>query len=167
MKKLPAKRVMIGGLIGPVAAFLYCLGFYHIVLITDEIWFKWAFASFLLNCMGIIVGGAYHSHCAYLGLLGADEQRDDLDIVIKYFQKLPLILYLGEGIGLIVFLVLMIAGKTTFPRWMAIFTPGVLFMLKPLSRKLPKGLHMLICGGFSNIIFIVYYIISIILYMVL
>ena len=47
MKKLPPKRVMLGGLIGPVAAFLYCIGFYHIVLITDEAFHNAAFAAFL------------------------------------------------------------------------------------------------------------------------
>ena len=167
MKKLPAMRVMIGGWIGPIAAFLYCIGFYHIVLITDEAMYKPAFAVFLLSCMGIIAGGAYHSHCAYLGLLGADEQRNDLDIVMKYFQKLPLILYVGEGLGLLGLIILIIAGKTIFPGWMAILSPGVLFLLKPLSRKLPKGLHMILCGGFSNIIFVVYYIISIIMLMTL
>ena len=167
MKKLPAKRIMIGGWIGPVAAFLYCCGFYHIVLVTDETLYKWAFVAFLFNCLGIIAGGAYHSHCAYLGLLGAEEQRDDLNIVMKYFQKLPLILYIGEGLGLLVYLVLIVAGKTLFPRWMAVLSPGVLFLLKPLSRKLPRGLHMILCGGFSNIIFVIYYVISIIMYVTL
>ena len=36
MKGLPARRVMAGGMIGPSAAFLYCVGFYHIVLMTCE-----------------------------------------------------------------------------------------------------------------------------------
>lgn len=161
MKKLPPKRVMLGGLIGPVAAFLYCIGFYHIVLITDEAFHNAAFAAFLLSCFGIIAGGAYHSHCAYLGLLGADEHRDGLDIAMKYFQKLALILYVGEGLGLLILIVLIALGKTVFPQWMALISPGVLFLLKPLSRKLPKGLHMVICGGYTNFIFIVYYAVAI------
>ena len=33
-------------------------------------------------------------------------------------------------------------------------------LLKPLARELPKGLHMVICGGFSNIIFVVYYLMT-------
>lgn len=162
MKKLSPKRVMMGGLIGPVAAFLYCIGFYHIVLITDESMHIAAFAAFLLSCLGIISGGAYHSHCAYLGLLGADDKRDDLEIVMKYFQKLALILYSGEGLGLLILIVLIASGKTIFPQWMALLSPGVLFMLKPLSRKLPKGLHMVVCGGFTNIIFVVYYAVAIV-----
>ncbi len=40
--------------------------------------------------------GDYHSHCVYLGLLGDDKNRDALNTVMKYFQKLPLILYAGE-----------------------------------------------------------------------
>ncbi len=164
MKKLPPIRVMIGGWIGPVAAFLYCIGFYHMVLISDESLHKLAFAAFLLSCMGIIAGGAYHSHCAYLGLLGADDQRRDLDIVLKYFQKLPIILYLGEGLGLLALIVVIVAGKTIFPAWLAVLSPGVLYLLKPLSRKLPKGLHMILCGGFSNVVFIVYYIAAIVVY---
>jgi len=164
MKNLPPIRVMIGGWIGPVAAFLYCIGFYHIVLITDESLHKVAFAAFLLSCMGIIAGGAYHSHCAYLGLLGADDQRKDLDIVLKYFQKLPIILYLGEGLGLLALIVLIVLEKTVFPVWIAVLSPGALYLLKPLSRKLPKGLHMILCGGFSNIVFMVYYLAAIIIY---
>ena len=157
MKKLPKKRVMVGGLIGPVAAFLYCIGFYHMVLITKEPFYMLSFAAFLLSCMGIIAGGAYHSHCAYLGLLGGDEQRKDLEIVLSYFQKIPIILYAGEGLGLILLLFLIITGNTLFPIWMGILSPGVLFLLRPLVRKLPKGIHMVLSGGFTNIIFIVYY----------
>ena len=115
-----------------------------------------SFAAFLLSCMGIIAGGAYHSHCAYLGLLGGDEQRKDLEIVLSYFQKIPIILYAGEGLGLILLLFLIITGNTLFPIWMGILSPGVLFLLRPLVRKLPKGIHMVLSGGFTNIIFIVY-----------
>ncbi len=163
MKRLPKIRVMIGGWIGPVAAFLYCIGFYHIVLITNPSYYAFAFAAFLLSCMGIIAGGAYHSHCAYLGLLGQDEQRKDLEIVLKYFQKIPIILYLGEGTGLLILFFLIVTGHTIFPIWMALLSPGILFLLKPLTRKLPKGLHMVVAGGYTNIIFIVYYLMAMIL----
>ena len=162
MKKLPKIRVMIGGWIGPVAAFLYCIGFYHIVLIAEETYHTLAFIAFLLACLGIITGGAYHSHCAYLGLLGQNEQKEDLKIVMSYFQKLPIILYGGEGLGLLILLFLVVTGKTILLAWMAVLTPGVLFLLKPLARKLPKGLHMVIYGGFSNIIFVVYYLVMLV-----
>ncbi|MBQ8995997.1 MAG: hypothetical protein IJ091_09290 [Oscillospiraceae bacterium] len=159
MRRLPKRRVMLGGWLGPVAAFLYCIGFYHIVLIAEESYRTPAFAAFLLCCMGIISGGAYHSHCAYLGLLGEEKQKEDLDIALKYFQKLPIILYLGEGSGLLILLFLVVTRKAIVPAWMAVLTPGVLFLLRPLARKLPKGWHMILSGGFTNVIFVVYYLV--------
>ena len=131
------------------------------MLITEEASRTLALAAFLLSCLGIIAGGAYHSHCAYLGLLGGDEQRKDLEIALAYFQKLPLLLYVGEGLGLLILLFLLVTGKTALPAWMAVLSPGVLFLLRPLTRKLPKGMHMILAGGFTNIIFIVYYLAAI------
>ena len=153
MKRLPAKRVMAGGMIGPVAAFLYCVGFYHIVLMTNDQSHALAIAAFLL----IIAGGAYHSHCAYLGLLGDDRNRDALNTVMKYFQKLPLILYAGEGIGFLLLIILIAAGKTVLPRWMFLLSPGILFLLKPIVGRLPKGIRIIVSGGWTNLISVIYY----------
>lgn len=157
MKKLSTKRVMAAGMIGPVAAFLYCVGFYHIVLITDESMKTFAMVAFLFSCFGIITGGAYHSHCAYLGLLGEDRFKDALKVAEKYFQKLPLILYAGEGIGFLLLVVLIVSGHTILPRWMFLLSPGILFLLKPAVGCLPKGIRIIVSGGWTNLIFVIYY----------
>ena len=162
MRKLPAKRVMQGGLIGPQAAFFYCLGFYHFVLITEEAWQNIAAIAFFLCCLGIIAGGAYHSHCAYLGLLGDEDSRKQLDTAISYFRNLSFLTYIREGLGLFLMVLLIAMGRTILSPWMAVLTPGVLFLLRPLARKLPKGLHIVLFGGFTNVIFIVYYIVMLI-----
>jgi hypothetical protein len=157
MKKLPAKRVMAGGMIGPVSAFLQCVGFYHIVLITDESVKSLAMAAFLLSCFGIIAGGAYHSHCAYLGLLGEDRFRDALAVVESYFQKLPLLYYAGMGIGFLLLAILIISGHTILPRWMFLLSPGILFLLRPAVARLPKGIRIIVSGGWTNWISVLYY----------
>ena len=157
MKELPAGRVMAGGMIGPIAAFLYCIGFYHIVLMTNEQTYTLAMAAFLLSCFGIIIGGAYHSHCAYLGLLGDDGGRNALNAAMKYFQKMPLILYAGEGIGFLLLSFLIVTGKTVLPRWIFLLSPGMLFLLKPAVSRLPKGARVIISGGWMNLISVIYY----------
>jgi hypothetical protein len=157
MKELPAGRVMAGGMIGPIAAFLYCVGFYHIVLMTNEQTYTLAMAAFLLSCFGIIIGGAYHSHCAYLGLLGDDGGRNALNAAMKYFQKMPLILYAGEGIGFLLLIFLIVTGKTVLPRWIFLLSPGMLFLLKPAVSRLPKGARVIISGGWMNLISVIYY----------
>lgn len=157
MKELPTKRVMAGGMIGPIAAFLYCVGFYHMVLITDERMKRLAMAAFLLSCFGIITGGAYHSHCAYLGLLGDDRFKDALKTVGNYFQKLPLIFYTGEGIGFLLLAVLIVSGHTIFPRWIFLLSPEILFLLRPAVGRLPKGIRIIVSGGWTNLISVIYY----------
>lgn len=157
MKRLPAKRVMAGGMIGPVAAFLYCVGFSHMVWMTDERMKTLAVTAFLFSCFGIITGGAYHSHCAYLGLLGEDRFTDALKTAQNYFQKLPLILYAGEGIGFLLLAVLIVSGHTILPRWMVLLSPGILFLLRPVVGRLPKGIRILVAGGWTNLISVIYY----------
>ena len=157
MKSLPARRVMVGGMIGPIAAFLYCVGFYHIVLMTDEQAHTLAMVAFLLSCFGIITGGAYHSHCAYLGLLGDNRDRAALEKVMRYFQKLPLIFYFGEGIGFVLLAFLIVTGNTVLPRWLFLLSPGILFLLKPVVGRLPKGIRIIVSGGWTNLISVIYY----------
>lgn len=157
MKELPTKRVMAGGMIGPIAAFLYCVGFYHMVLITDERMKTFAVAAFLLSCFGIITGGAYHSHCAYLGLLGEDRFADALKAVETYFQKMPLMYYAGEGIGFLLLAVLIVSGHTILPRWMFLLSPGILFLLRSAVGCLPKGIRIIVSGGWTNLISVIYY----------
>jgi hypothetical protein len=157
MKTLHAKRVMAGGMIGPVSAFLQCVGFYHIVLMTDERMKSLAMAAFLLSCFGMIAGGAYHSHCAYLGLLGDDRFREALAVVETYFQKLPLLYYAGDGIGFLLLAILIVLGHTILPRWMFLLSPGILFLLRPAVGRLPKGIRIIVSGGWTNWISVLYY----------
>lgn len=163
MKELPEKRVMAGGMLGPISAFLYCVGFYHIVLMTDESMKPIAVAAFLISCFGIITGGAYHSHCAYLGLLGEDRFADALKAVEKYFQKMPLIFYAGEGVGFLLLIVLIVSGHTILPGWMFLLSPGILFLLKPAVGRLPKGIRIIVLGGWTNLISVIYYLAVLIL----
>ena len=160
MSGLPVKRFCAGGLIGPFAAFVYCVGFYHLVLAVNqdsEVWKNVALAAFLLNCFGIIYGGAFHTHFPYLGLFGKTEQKENRDIIVKYFSKLMIFTYIGEGIGFGLMLIMIASGATVFPRWCAIVTPGVLMLLKPIVAKIPGMAGKFISGGWSNLISVIYY----------
>lgn len=75
MKNVSIKRLYLGGLLGPICAFIYCIGFFHIVLATQEKYLNVAWFVFLINIFGMILGGAYHIQCAYLGLLSRHENR--------------------------------------------------------------------------------------------
>lgn len=69
MKRVVRRRLYVGGILGPISAFLYCIGYYHIVLFSGEGHEMIAWIAFLSSCLGIICGGAFHSQCANLGLM--------------------------------------------------------------------------------------------------
>ena len=48
-------------------------------------------------------------------------------------------------------------GKTVLPRWMFLLSPGILFLLKPIVGRLPKGIRIIVSGGWTNLISVIYY----------
>ncbi len=161
MKKESRKRLYTGGILGPLMAFLYCIGYYHLVLFMQKnTGLGWSL--FLINCLGIICGGAYHSHCANLGLIGRHENREILDEVLGFLNVQKAVAFGIQALGFTGMAFVIVMGWTVLPRWMVLFTPLVLVLLTPLMRKLPKGFHMVICGGWTNLISVIYYILALI-----
>ena len=158
MKKVSTKRLYIGGLLGPLTAFLYAIGFYHIVLVTSSELSWLARIAFFICVGGIFFGGAYHIQTAGLGLLAKNGHEDDIKAQWKFLNFQSMIFMSAAGIGILIFFVLIVSGWTILPQWVAALSPLVLFALMPLIRKLPKGLpHMIICGGWSNLPFVIYF----------
>lgn len=157
MKKESRTRLYIGGMIGPIAAFVYCVGYYHLVLAMQEQYKILGWCCFFINCLGIICGGVYHSQCTYYGLIGRHGNDEILGEVHKYLDVQKNIAFGLQGIGFLVLAIVIALKWTIFPRWLVLFTPGILFLLLPLAGKLPKGWHMIICGGWTNLISVIYY----------
>ena len=164
MKNVSTKRLYLGGLLGPISAFIYCIGFYHIVLSCQENYLSLACFVFLINIFGIILGGTYHIQCAYLGLLSRYENKGAFDEFLKFLKLQAKIVFGIMAIANIGIAVVILFGFTVFPRWQVLFTPMFLLILTPLTGRLPKGLHMIIRGGWFNIIYFIYYLILLINY---
>lgn len=157
MKKVGRTRLHIGGMLGPISAFFYCIGYYHIVLISAPNHMTMAFIAFLSCCLGIICGGTFHSECANLGLMGRYDEKPQLDEVIRYlgFQKIFLMGFSLIGYALLIAMIAL--GYTMLPRWAVLFTPPFVLFLTPLVSRLPKGIHMIVRGGWTNMISVIYY----------
>ena len=157
MKNVSIKRLYIGGLLGPICAFIYCIGFYHIVLSIQEEYLNLAWFVFLINIFGMILGGTYHIQCAYLGLLSRHENKGAFDEFLKFLKLQAKIVFSIMALANIAIALIILFGLTVFPRWQALFTPIFLLLFTPLTGRLPKGLHMIIRGGWFNIIYFIYY----------
>lgn len=157
MKNISIKRIYIGGLLGPICAFIYCIGFYHIVLGIDEKFLNFGWFVFLLNVLGMILGGTYHIQCAYLGLLSRYENKEAFDEFLRFLKFQAKIVFTTMALANILMALTVLFGLTIFPRWQALFTPIFLLIFTPIADRLPKGLHMIIRGGWLNIIYFIYY----------
>lgn len=157
MKSVNIKRLYIGGLLGPICAFIYCIGFFHIVLSIQEKYLTIGWFVFLINIFGMILGGTYHIQCAYLGLLSRHENKGAFDEFLKFLKLQAKIVFSIMALANIAIALIILFGFTVFPRWQALFTPIFLIILTPIAERLPKGLHMIIRGGWLNIIFFIYY----------
>ena len=157
MKNISIKRIYIGGLLGPICAFIYCIGFYHIVLGIDEKFLNFGWFVFLLNVLGMILGGTYHIQCAYLGLLSRYENKEAFDEFLRFLKFQAKIVFTTMALANILTALIILFGLTIFPRWQALFTPIFLLIFTPIADRLPKGLHMIIRGGWFNIIYFIYY----------
>lgn len=157
MKNVSLKRLYLGGFLGPIGAFIYCIGFYHIVLSCRENYLNFGWIIFLINTLGMILGGAYHMQCAYLGLLSRYENNGAFDEFLKFLKIQAMIIFGIMAIGNIGIAASLLLGFTVFPTWQGFLTPIFFVLLTPFVRRLPKGIHMIICGGWFNLIYFIYY----------
>ena len=157
MKNVSIKRLYLGGILGPICAFIYCIGFYHIVLGMQEKYLILGWFMFLINVFGMILGGAYHIQCAYLGLLSRHENKGAFDEFLKFLKFQAKIVFGIMAIANIGIALVILFGLTGFPRWQTLFTPIFLLIFTPIVDRLPKGLHMIVRGGWLNIIYFIYY----------
>ena len=155
MKKLDTKRLYVGGILGTICALLYGLSFYHLVLACQEKFVSFAWILFLINTLGIIFGGAYHIQFAYLGLLSRHEGKEAFDEFFKFLKFQAKLVFGIMGLGNLGLSIMILFGLTIFPRWQVLLTPLVLVTLTPLIGKLPRGLHMIIGGGWFNLIYFI------------
>ena len=123
----------------------------------QEKFFNVAWFVFLLNVLGMILGGTYHIQCAYLGLLSRYENKKAFDEFLRFLKFQAKIVFTTMALANILTAWIILLGLTIFPRWQALFTPIFLLIFTPIADRLPKGMHMIIRGGWLNIIYFIYY----------
>lgn len=153
MRDVPAGRVRLGGVLGPVATFFYVLGFAGLALVArgDHSWLVWLAAALL--ALALICGGAYHAQYVYLSVIAKagreelyDEVADNIMFVMR-FATVPMYL------GFVVLGVAIVLGQTVFPAWFVVLTPLVTSFLGLAWMRVPQPARCILFGGWSNLVF--------------
>jgi len=172
MSAISNTRLMAGGLLGPIEAAFYIVGFWHIYLVLRPGGKTLAAITFGGLSWSVIVGaGAFHSAFVFKGLLLraqkaiADPQiswfRALLNDASQYMHLLYNVMFILGLVATFIFLFLILFRKTLYPKWMVLFVPTLWVLVLPqIAQNIPAPVGGMLLGGSLNLSFLLYFIIS-------
>jgi len=167
MSKMPESRLLNAGTLGLVGCWFYTLASLHLYIAFrpagDYLAFIFSLAfTATMICYGI-------SHTAYFAIatgaqvaaqLGADAESGG-KLGNAFFKRLVYITYIPVAISSLMMLYGIVAGRSMYPRWMVVFLPIVIYLLKtPVTRILKGQLQEIINDSYDNVVFFVFYVLS-------
>jgi len=160
-------RLFIGGLIGPPAACLCIIGFWHVGQnITPRSPLVGRIVFYTLAAM-MVVGSAVHALWVPRGLairyqLPLTAHAPDLFAALRRYWELAYDLAAVPAyIGTTLLLLVVLLGKSIYPRWTALANFGLLSLLAPLASAVPPPLGAILVGGFTNLSIAVFFLVSV------
>jgi Family of unknown function (DUF6796) len=160
-------RLFVGGLVGPVAACLCLIGCWHVrenLIGHSPVLGR---IIFLALASTMVVGGVVHAlwvprglAIKYSAVVGpvAPELIDSLRSYWRFAYNLAA----GPAyLAAVLLLLLVLFGKTAYPRWTALANFGVLSLLAPLAERIPAPLGAVVVGGFTNLSIACFFLISV------
>ena len=175
MSDVSNTRLMAGGLLGPIEAAFYIVGFWHIYLALRPGGKTLAAITFGGLSWSVIVGaGAYHSAFVFKGLLIraqkaiADPQISWFQVLLsdasQYIHLLYNVMFILGLAATFTFLFLILFRKTLYPKWMVLFVPTLWVLVLPqIAQNIPAPVGGMLMGGSMNLSFLLYFAVSTIL----
>lgn len=153
MRDLPEGRVRAGGVLGPVAAFLYVVGFAGLPLLAegDLAWLAWLTAGLL--SFALICGGAYHAQYPYLAIAARTEDDSLVEQVAGNIMALQRLATVPMYAAFVILGIAVVAGQTALPPWAVVLTPLVTSFLGLAWLRVPQPARCVLFGGWSNLVF--------------
>jgi len=161
------ERLFAGGLLGPLAACLCIVGFWHVYLNIRPSSAAMGWLMFALFGMLMVAGSAVHTLWTAKGLAlkycsGQSEACASLVAATKSYWSLAYNLGAIPGyIGAVLLLGLILLGKTYYPRWLVIANPATLMLLSPLAARVPAPIGAILVGGFANLSIALFFLVSV------
>jgi len=166
MQGIGENRTNIGHFFGVFGATLYPVGCYHIYLMLRPANERAALAAFLISTFGFIVGAVWiGSRASVSALMQIPETPELTQLVRLYDLRYETLLNVTRITILIlsvVFVWLVLTGRSYYQRWAAIFSPIVLIVFSFVVYLLhpPIGKHLMPIA--LNVAFFIFFTLSLI-----
>jgi len=161
-------RLYVGGLVGPVAACLCIIGFWQVSQnILPHKGFLARFTLVLFSTL-MIFGSAIHTLWTARGLslkYCSAQPAPCSDLIASITSYWTLAYNLGAipgYLGALLLFFLVLFRKTNYPRWTALFNPGVLILLSTFTDKIPAPLGAILSGGSTNLSIALFFLICLV-----
>ena len=139
-------RATLGHFIGVLGAPLYLFGVWHVAKMLQPASKFWSSAAFFIMAYGFMVGAIWigsRASAAALVAVGQDPAATELLTLYDLrYETLLMVIRIAALIFSLIYVSLILTGRTAYPRWMAVFNPIVLilgnflvFMLAPAIGK--------------------------------
>lgn len=129
-------RLTSGHFIGVLAAPLYLIGMWHMYLGLKPYNQKAAFILFVISSYGFVLGAVWmgsRSGIALLAQANAENSSEALVTLINYYilhsETLLQVIRVTTLLTSVGFIIMVLSGKTLYPKWMALFNPIVLLIM--------------------------------------
>ena len=129
-----AGRLSFGHFLAVLAAPLYMLGYWHLSKKLEPAWPKQAKAFFLIGAYAFAVGTAWIGQRFFLAttvheIAEGQNLNHLLSVFSEHNEPFVNVLRVAMLTVSIIWIKLILSGKTAFPKWMAIFSPIALLAL--------------------------------------
>jgi hypothetical protein len=161
------ERLFAGGLLGPIAACMCIVGFWHVYLNVrpqSQTLGRLMFAAF---CVLMVAGSAVHTLWAAKGLAlkyCSGEQVPCANVLEATRAYWTLAYNLGAVpgyLGAVLLAYLVVLKRTWYPRWTVIANPAVLVLLSPLATAAPAPVGAILVGGSTNLSIAAFFFVSV------
>ena len=159
-------RQSLGHFIGVLSAPLYVIGCWHIYLMLKPGGKSLALSAFLVGAYGFMIGADWISSRASIGaithLQQAGTQLDSLVELYKYrYENLLTVIRIATLLLSLIYIFMVLKGKTHYDRWMAFFNPIALLLLSFVVFFIAPGIGKFMMPIALNIGFGLFFILSI------
>jgi hypothetical protein len=167
MGNMSQSRVLNAGTLGLVGCWLYVLASAHLYIAFLPVGTTFAFVTFV-TFAAVMVGFGI-AHTAYFAIASGAQVAVQLGSPAQlggklgntFFRRLVHITYAPVAVSSLMMLYGIVTGRSMYPRWMALFLPLVIYLLKkPIVRVLKGHLQEIVSDAYDNLVLFVYYVIS-------
>lgn len=159
-------EIVIGGLLGPIAAWLCCIGFMHVRARLKNPAGLFGSAVVGIGTLSMVALGAVHllwgaRALAFRSCGASDRQCATLAAALKAYWNEAWGYAAIPGYALAALLaILVLAGRTHYPRWTIFANPAVTAGILALLPPLPAPVGGIVLGGGANLALILFFAVS-------